>query len=413
MFKEPFEAVRDPLWKHIYIPSTLYEAINTSNFLRLTNIRQLGPTFNVYPGATHTRASHSLGVYHIAMRMLTRLLEQGADEWTTTQGCKSFVTAALFHDIGHFPYTHSLKELPLVEHETLTARQILQEPLYTIISQWGASPEQAAAIIDSEIPSTDSETLFFRRLLSGVLDPDKLDYLNRDAFYCGVPYGVQDIDYILSVIYPDKENGICIDSSGISSVENILFSKYLMYKAVYWHKQVRMATAMMKKALFAALNKNIIIAEELYNLADQEIFYLLNERYSKAKATRFSEFVCAQELEKQRVYKTILEVPFNTQNEKHLALENLTIRAEKEQEIADLLQCDYSEIILDIPERITFESDLMIRDLHTKFSESPTVFSQNTVNSFVSTLRKIRIGIHLKKATINNKVIEKIIANYL
>ncbi len=412
MFLEPCEAVRDPLWKHIYIPSKLYEAVETSDFIRLTRIKQLGPSYYIYPGATHTRAAHSFGVYHVAMRILDRLLEQGASEWTTQEGQKSFAAAALFHDLGHFPYTHSLKELPLLDHETLTARQLLREPLKGIISAWGADPEKAAAITDHTITTTDTETLFFRKLLSGVLDPDKLDYLNRDAFFCGVPYGVQDIDFILSVIHPDKINGISVESSGISSVENILFSKYLMYRAVYWHKQVRMATAMMKKTLAAALHKNIVEAEELYELDDDGIFYLLQNRYKNLPSSQFEEYLCARELREQRLYTTIVEIPFDSNNEKHLSLENLQVRSENEYIIADMLQCLPSELIIDIPERISFESDLLIQDLNTNFSHSPTVFSQNTVDSFVTTLRKIRIGIYQKNIPISKKLLEKIIALY-
>ncbi len=415
MIPESFEAVRDPLWKHIYIPSKLYDAVKTEDFVRLTRIRQLGPTYLVYPGATHTRASHSFGVYHIAMRLLERLLEQGASEWTSESGRKAFAAAALFHDLGHFPYTHSLKELPLVEHEELTARILCKNPLKDIIEAWGTNPEQVAAIVDSNIKviSNIEETLFFRKLLSGVLDPDKLDYLNRDAFFCGVPYGIQDIDYILSIMYPDKKNGISVDSAGISSVENILFSKYLMYRAVYWHKQVRMATAMMKKTLAAALRKEIVSPDELYNLDDESIHYLLYDRYNSLGHSKFEEYVCAQELRDQCLYSTVIEIPFDSTNERHLLLEKLENRTNIEQEISMLLQCSPSHILLDIPERISFESDLRIRDLSTNFSNSPTVFSQNTVTSFVSTLRKIRIGLHSKKVRVNNKQKEKIIALYL
>ncbi len=413
MFKEPCEAVRDPLWKHIYIPEKLYEAVKTNEFKRLTRIKQLGPSYLVYPGSTHTRASHSFGVYHVAMRILERLLTHGAHEWTTLEGQKSFAAAALFHDLGHFPYTHSLKELPLLDHEELTAKQILQEPLHSLLGAWGANPEQTAAIIDTKLSTSDTETLFFRNLLSGVLDPDKLDYLNRDAFFCGVPYGLQDIDYILSVLYPDKTKGITIDSNGIASVENILFSKYLMYRAVYWHKQVRMATSMMKKTLIAALNKSIIVPEELYELDDESIFYLLKDRFSTMGSSNFEEYTCAEELKNQRLYTVLVEVPFDEKNKKHIFLEHLENRTSVEKLISEILQCSDTEVIVDIPERINFESNLVIKDLNACFSESPTVFSQHTVRSFVSTLRKIRIGVHQKNINVSHKLIEKIIALYL
>lgn len=413
MFSEPSEAVRDTLWKHIYIPSGLYKAVNTPDFIRLTRIKQLGPASIVYPGATHTRAAHSFGVYHIAIRILQRLLDLGAQNWTTDTGRRSFAVAALFHDIGHFPFTHSLKELPLMEHEQLTAKQIQTSPLYEIIGAWGANPQQAATIIDDSIQTTDTETLFFRRLLSGVLDPDKLDYLNRDAFFCGVPYGTQDIDFILSRILPDKERGISLDSNGISAVESLLFSKYLMYSAVYWHHSVRMATAMMKKTIIAALNAKLIEAEELYALDDESLYYLLDTRYAKAGKSKFPEYICAQELREHRLYVPIIEIPFNSADERHTKLENLEHRTKLEHLLADELACKPEEVLLDIPERISFESDLWISDKQVSFSKSTTVFSDITVNSFVSVLRKIRVGIKQKHLTLSDKEIKNNVAKYL
>ncbi len=413
MFNDESVAVRDPLWKHIYVPSKLYEATLTKDFARLTRIRQLGPTYLTYPGATHTRAAHSFGVYHIAVLLLERLLQNGADAWTTPEGCKSFAAAALFHDLGHFPYTHSLKELSLVEHEVLTAKQILKNPLYDIIGSWGADPSQTAAIIDDEIYTDDPQTLFFRCLLSGVLDPDKLDYLNRDAFFCGVPYGVQDTDYILSKIFPHKETGICIDSNAISTVENILFSKYLMYNSVYWHKQVRMATAMMKKVLISALNKKIIEPEELYSLDDEGLFYLIQEKHNSSPKGSFPEYFCSQELRMQQVYTVVLELPFDAQNAHHIALENLETRTSTEYSISELLNCSPEYVIIDIPERISFESNLKISDMSISFSESPTVFTKATVSSFVSSLRKIRLGLSKKNISLSSKEIEKIIEIFM
>ncbi len=392
MFNEPCIAVRDPLWKHIYIPEKLYKATTTPDFIRLSRIRQLGPTICVYPGATHTREAHSFGVYHIAMRILTTLLADGAAEWTTVKGQKSFAAAALFHDLGHFPFTHSLKELPLLDHEQLTGQIIMRDPIASIINDWGADADFTAKIVDTSIVVTDPEIIFFRGLLSGVLDPDKLDYLNRDAFFCGLSYGQQDIDYVLTVIHPDMQKGISIDSHGISSVENILFSKYLMYRAVYWHKNVRMATAMMKKTLFSALEKQIVLPEELYELDDEGIFKLLDSRASEHK--EFEEIICAKELRTHQIYDTILEIPFNSHDENHVKLENLEQRASFEKFVAESIGCPQSHVIVDIPERISFEADLNICDLNIPFANSSTVFSQDTIKSFVSTLRKIRIGVH-------------------
>jgi HD superfamily phosphohydrolase len=215
--------VRDVLWGHIYMTEKQAELTVCAPFIRLCRIFQLGPVYLTYPGATHTRASHSIGVYHIGRRLLQNLAERGASEWLTPQGVKSFLTACLLHDLGHFPYTHSLKELSLASHELLTGEIILKEPVKSLVGNTGADPALTAAIIDREMPGSGTELLFYRKLLSGALDPDKLDYLNRDARYCGVPYGSQDVDFILSRISPNKERGADIDSRLIPNVESILF----------------------------------------------------------------------------------------------------------------------------------------------------------------------------------------------
>lgn len=379
-------AVRDPLWKHIYIPQKLYEACFTKEFLRLSSIKQLGPTYMVYPGATHTRSSHSFGVYHIATRLLDNLIQKGAS-WVTPEGYISFQAAALFHDLGHFPYTHSLKELPLLDHEQLTALSILNSTISSYIVESGGNPEQTAQIVDTSIATDTVETLFFRKLLSGVLDPDKLDYLNRDAFFCGVPYGIQDTDFVLSTVIPDKEKGIVLSSSAIISVENLLFSKYLMYRAVYWHKTVRIATAMMKKTLYTALQSGIIVPKELYTLDDQSLYTLLeNKPY-------FEELECADAVKQRKIYTVLYETSFSDTISFHKKLENLDFRFMAEIQLAQIIGCKPYQILIDIPERISFESDLWIQDESTVFSQSSTVFTSDTVMSFTTKLRKVRLAL--------------------
>lgn len=383
-------AVRDPVWKHIWITDVLDEINRTEQFSRLYRIKQLGPAEYVYPGATHTRASHSFGVFHLAHRMLRILVERGADSWTTQKGRYSFLAAALLHDLGHFPFTHALKELPLLEHEELTARMLTREPLCSLINTFGGDAGMAAAIIRGT-GHGDEETDFFSRILSGVLDPDKLDYLNRDAYFCGVPYGIQDTDFIFSHIRADKTRGVILDSSAIMSVESVLFSKYLMYRSVYWHRKIRVATAMMKKFLHTALEKKIIAPENLYSCDDSGIF-------SIAAQSGIPEQILPESILNRNFYRIILSLPYKESGE--LRLESLTERSVHEQNTAAFLSeligktVQPFHVVIDVPERISFESDLFIRDESVSFTESSTVFSRSVVNNFVHSLRKIRIAVH-------------------
>ena len=279
------EPVRDPVWKHIFVSPALLRIAEHAGFQKLDRIRQLGPASLVYPGATHTRRSHSLGVLHLARRLITTLVRKspasGASPLSgiTREGVTAFLCAALLHDIGHYPFAHSLKDLSVEAHESLASRQILSEFARAIREALGVEPKAVAAIIDHRVDYHGPVNVrFFWNLLSGVLDPDKLDYLNRDAFFCGVPYGVQDVDFILEEVSPDPSRGVAISRKGVMALENLLFSKYLMYKTVYWHKTVRIATAMIKKAIAAALAEGAVRREELYGLDDEEFFSRFTSR---------------------------------------------------------------------------------------------------------------------------------------
>jgi len=394
LFEGYSEPIRDVLWGHIYLTPALSALTEAPPFMRLHRIMQLGPALHLYPGATHTRASHSIGVYHLARRLLSQLLECGADSWLSAEGVRSFLCAALLHDLGHFPYTHSLKDLPLQAHERLTGKLITSEPVKSLVAGAGADPYLTAAIVDSSLSRDENgELLFFRRLLSGALDPDKLDYLSRDARYCGVPYGAQDVDFILSRLIPHKDRGIDIDSRGITAVESLLFSKYLMYRAVYWHKTVRAATAMVKKAVAYALQSKTIAAEELYNLDDQGLFAL-------ASRQRQALFDLVQSVRDGKLFSTAAEVPFNTQA--YSVISDLAKRPFMEESLAAELSTLLGstlrgdEVIIDLPEQISFESGLHVADEDASFSRCSSIFKDELVESLVSSLRIIRVFIHPK-----------------
>ena len=222
---------------------------------------------------------------------------------------------------------------------------------------------------------------------ASVAPRDKLDYLNRDAFFCGVPYGLQDTEYVLNSLLPSKEKGIEILSKNIMSVENILFSKYLMYKSVYWHKTVRIATGMMKKFLFEAVSSGEITFPRLYSMDDNEIKNFViesKEEYASIGKDLFSG----------NIYPVVYEKKVLSP----LKIENLEERKKVETELALKLRakgfdCNYNDIIIDIPENISFEADLYVKDEGCFFPESSTVFTKEIIKEFTNSLRKVRIAV--------------------
>jgi HD superfamily phosphohydrolase len=386
--------VRDVLWGHIYFTPELEALIDSAPFTRLHRILQLGPVYRIYPGATHSRAGHSIGVYHLGRRLLQNLVERGAADWISQDGALSFLCACLLHDLGHFPYTHSLKELPLRSHESLTGAIILAEPMKSLVGGCGADPALTAAIVDStdysggaDVPG-GSELLFYRKLLSGCLDPDKLDYLNRDARYCGVPYGAQDVDFILSRLIPSPVRGADIDSRLIPNVEAVLFAKYLMYRTVYWHRQVRAATSMIKKALLEGLESGKIAGEELYNLDDQGLFSLLREKTGS---------MLAEAVWNGRLHSVAAEIPYAEAD--HSCLKDIEKRSRYEERLAEEFRSagiplGPGDLIIDVPEPVSFDTGLFVLDEQCSFAESSSAFKTETLSSFVKTLYTIRIFVN-------------------
>jgi HD superfamily phosphohydrolase len=368
-------------------------------FQKLNGIKQLGPTYLVYPGATHTRLSHSLGVFHLARRLLAQLLVHSdpASRLPAAalepEAIRAFLSAALLHDVGHYPFAHSLKDLPLAGHESLTAAQVLEGQLSGALRrEAGADPSLVAAIVDPQREAPDGGAVaFYRRLLSGVLDPDKLDYLNRDAYFCGVPYGLQDVDFALAELRA-QPGGLAVTRKGLTAVESILFSKYLMYRSVYWHKTVRIATSMIKKAVALAMEAGELEPRELYGLDDQEFFALAGRK-------SFPPLELLSRVARRQLYKQVASFPFDPGDPGAASLLRIPERLERERQIAREASRSVGrtvapqEILIDIPEPISFEIDLPVLNAggSRPFAASESVFSEGTIQEIARSLRRVSL----------------------
>lgn len=274
--------VRDPLWNTIRLDPTAREIIDAPAFQRLRYIRQLGLAYLVYPGATHTRFDHALGVYHLARRTLRVLEEQGQLDQTDPTDCRLVAYAALLHDIGHYPFSHALEELDRERvpghHEELTGR-FLETP--EIRAALESVAPNAPRRIEAMIRGTSDSP--FQGLVSGSLDLDKIEYLKRDALFCGVPYGQIDVDRLVHALtlLRDPATGrleVGIHEKGISALESLLFAKYQMFRNVYWHHAVRAATSLYKRLVGEAVDFGIIGREEMIGRSDEGFLALLEAR---------------------------------------------------------------------------------------------------------------------------------------
>lgn len=258
--------IRDAIHKNIYINDpVIKELIATKEFQRLRWISQLGGAQIAFPSATHTRFTHSLGVYHVLHRVFNEVV--GAD--TIKESEKLVVKiAGLLHDIGHGPFSHTFeKVLNLQEtenyqfsHEFYTCEIISNEntEINQVLKKYHINIDQVINIIKKDRKQCPKYQI---QLVSSQLDCDRIDYLMRDAYFTGAQYGAIDLEWVISNMIIDKKNGILFSYKAVSAIENYLVTRFHMYQQVYFHKSSIFFDLKLQK-LFQRLVK---LADENYN----------------------------------------------------------------------------------------------------------------------------------------------------
>jgi uncharacterized protein len=303
------EIIRDPLWDNIRVDPPALLALDTPAVQRLRYIRQVGHSFLVYPGATHTRFEHALGAYHLTRRALAALEELDELGPATDVDCLAVRMAALLHDIGHYPFSHALEEAGFPSHETLGVAKLSQGLLGRCLAEMGGDgfPEVVGALI------TGTSASPLQGLISGSVDLDKIDYLSRDARMCGVPYGTVDVDRLLSsltlVEASPGQFEVGVQEKGVSALESLLFAKYQMYRNVYWHHAVRAATCMFKRAVRVAVRHGQVTVEAIAEATDDGLM----ERLITSDPKGLASAIRARHLHKRAVDLPASEVPGEVQ----------------------------------------------------------------------------------------------------
>ncbi|MDO5843914.1 MAG: HD domain-containing protein [Methanocorpusculum sp.] len=223
--------IKDPVHGYIEVKSEILPLLDSEKLQRLHHIRQLGFIYLVYPGANHTRYEHSLGAMHLAS-LLCRNLELSRDESLLVE------SAALLHDIGHGPYSHTSERLCKEFHE-FSHDEILphlsDDEIAPVLEENGTDPKEISEIVSGHHRLAS--------IIHGDLDVDRMDYLLRDAHYTGVPYGTFDAGRLIQSLVFTKF-GLAVKENGISAAESLLIARTLMGPSVYHHHVSRIAEEM-------------------------------------------------------------------------------------------------------------------------------------------------------------------------
>lgn len=342
--------IRDSIHGDIKFEGLFVDLLETPEIQRLYNIKQLGLAHLVFPGAHHTRLEHSLGTYHLAFQA-AELLNLDKNE-TEIVAC-----AALLHDIGHGPFSHTLestlRNMLDVDHTDLTEKLIFGEyeifdseenefitspDVYEILDKNNVDLKEIADIIRGK---THKKT-YLSQLLNSAVDVDQLDYLIRDAYYTGVAYGMIDIERFLQTLII-TDNNLAVKRKGVGVIENILMARALMYSSVYFHKTVRIAELMLSKAI-----EMIPGAEpfDFFKMTDVELISNLKKMGS------FQHEIITR-LKYRKLFKQAYSASASSLDEQCIDLvkdlEDVNLRREKEQELEESLSIPAGHIIIDVP----------------------------------------------------------------
>ncbi|MEM6469222.1 MAG: metal-dependent phosphohydrolase [Planctomycetota bacterium] len=316
--------IRIPPSDSVPLTERVRRVLDTAALRRLADISQLGMVTLVYPGAKHSRLEHTLGVYQNALNLLSRFLGEASQQGIELDAahCDAFLLASLVHDAGHWPFCHPIEDMQmdsLPRHEE-RVESLLREPeLDSLLRQDWRCDSQLVVDLLTKKPSEQNgpAARFLASCLSGPIDIDKLDYLQRDSLHCGVEYGKQfDASRLMSSLVIDPETQmLAVGSKGRTAAEMMVFARYIMFSEVYWHHAVRAATAMLQRSVF--LLRNRLDLPAMLKLSDADWIAMLRRAAAGSLAEPMVEGLFGA---RRQLFKRLAEFSFLEGAELHARL---------------------------------------------------------------------------------------------
>ncbi len=323
--------IRDPVHGSIAIKDAEIPVIEDPFFQRLRSIKQLGFSEYVFPGATHTRYLHSIGVMHVSTLVFDSLFRGKAQDADTRRLGETLRLACLLHDVGHAPLSHStesvmprLAELKLparfaekadrqAGHEDYTIKAITDsaftESFRAVRASHGVTPDAIAELVVGHTSDPGYFMLagkdwfpLLHQLVSSEMDCDRMDYLLRDSYFCGVSYGKFDLDWIIDNLKASHQDGkvyLGISERAVSTFDDFLISRFHMFMMVYFHYRAVCLEQMLLRYFQSAPGEYAIPADIGA--------YLEHDDHHLMKVMRRSQNPWARRVVRNHIPKKVLE----------------------------------------------------------------------------------------------------------
>jgi hypothetical protein len=388
--------IRDPIHGLIPLTEIEFRVVDTRPLQRLRGIKQLALAHLGFPGAQHTRFEHSIGVMHVAGKIIEHLLSRREIKELSEEEIQNIRLAALLHDVGHGPFSHVseyiLKEcysgdIDNIEtiHEDITRGIITSNKELTEILG-----EQRAQDIVSLLKN-DAGKDFRNDIVSGPLDADKMDYLLRDSYFCGVKYGIFDIERLINVLTLVDENEfkrLAIKVEGIETAVQYVLAKYFITEQVYEHRIRYITDLMLVEGVLKFIGKKQTELKQLYSFDTSNAYYDLYLRYDDRKVidsildshdTSNLGYRYFDKLRKRDLLKELY-----TGKVKELVPES--------KEMMEKLQALKSGDVAELQERLCSEADLMPEFTHVKLHSFNDPLVQKPDPYFREELIKVKVS---------------------
>lgn len=417
------DVIRIPPELDVPLTDRVRHLVDTAEFRRLVHISQLGLVSLVFPAAHHSRFEHSLGVYRMMLLYLQRLAHVPQfTETITAKDAELMIVAALLHDLGHWPFCHPIEDMRLSgvpQHELFANSFLLEGEIADCLrDDWQINPRDVVSLLSEK--GRTSKMKLMQSVISGPIDVDKLDYLQRDSLHAGVPYG-RNFDQqrlIASLCVSQEGDKLALTGKGRTAAEMMVFSRYIMFSEVYWHHAVRSATAMLQRAFF--MLRPQLELDSLFRLTERPMVEAMLEAAGGGPARDLLDGLFGPT---RRLYKRLFEYSHFDHPELYhqIARRPYDWLAELSDQFATTLSRHLSrrvaphEILIDAPPvKLEVQFNIQVHELKTgkyrQLGEVSPMVETLAKRQFDDYVKKVRIFIHprLQEAITNDTSIESL-----